>query len=522
MKEQNIRKAFDSVMLTKEEKNALLESILSASGHRPAERKRTMNYKKTLLIAAIITAMAIFMGCAIAALSTKNLKLDEYQTTAPAWIDAEGQRHEAQTVTKTVLSLQGFRDTPEQQAALEWYQFRKDYDPKGDIYLASRNSFRAPEEYAAYDVYSQEMVDKLDKIVQKYGLELLGRKATVNYYDWELGWDALDVPKDLVSNAKDAENLRFCTFYESGNATLGADLQVDDPAFTWEHSVDILLCYGQKGYMSTTSLMANGTASIREWTYTRADGKKILIAISTDPVQSANDWTYLICDREDAFLYARFSNTYYPDGGDGTRQEMSDQDIEWLAEHIDFSIQPKKPDMDMVLSLIQQADAEYDAMLNQDDPFRQDSYDRLRKVSGATEYCLLDLNGDGQKECIFWQNGENPSLYTMRDGKTTFVGLREKDMVGISGEVKLYGGNVLGTYNQVGAAYEIHTFYTMEDASLVVQQCVVYDAANDAWGLSLGDTKIIKTISEAEARKTLDAYREIPMERKPVEQLAEE
>ena len=50
MKEQKIKQAFDTVTLTRQEKNALLENILSASGHRPAERKRTMKYKKTLLI----------------------------------------------------------------------------------------------------------------------------------------------------------------------------------------------------------------------------------------------------------------------------------------------------------------------------------------------------------------------------------------------------------------------------------------------------------------------------------------
>ena len=70
MKKQSIHQAFDSVTLTQEEKNAMLEQILSVSGHRPAERKRTMKYKKTLLLAAIVAAMAIFMGCAVVALTT--------------------------------------------------------------------------------------------------------------------------------------------------------------------------------------------------------------------------------------------------------------------------------------------------------------------------------------------------------------------------------------------------------------------------------------------------------------------
>ena len=264
MKKQNIQEAFDSVALTRQEKDALLENILSASGHRPAERKQIMKVKKPLLIAAIITAMAIFMGCAVAALSTKDLKLDEYKTTAPAWIDGDGQRHEAREVTKTVLSLQGIRDTPEQKAALEWYQFRKSYDPNKDIYLANKGKFQAPEKYAAYDVYSQEMVDKLDEIARKYDLQLLGRKADAYHYDWELGWDALGLPKNFVSDTEDAENLRYCRFYESGNATIAADLKVTDPAFTWENPVGIFLCYAQKGYMNTTTFVPNNAANIRE------------------------------------------------------------------------------------------------------------------------------------------------------------------------------------------------------------------------------------------------------------------
>ena len=283
----------------------------------------------------------------------------------------------------------------------------------------------------------------------------------------------------------------------------------------------IFLCYAQKGYMNTTTFVTNNAANIREWTYTRSDGQKVLVAISSDPVQPANDWTYLICDREDAFLYARFTTTWYLNDGDGPRTEMSDQDIEWLAEHIDFSIRPRKPDMDAVLPKIQKEDAEYDAMLEQDNPFRQDSFAALSKVMTAAEYTLLDLNGDGQDECVFWQSGR-PQLYAMKDGKTTFVGLREKEMVGLDGELKLYEGNILGTYVEVNNAYKLYTFYTVEDASLVVQQCVVYDAANDVWGLGLGGTQIAKTITQTEAQEILNSYREIPMERKPVSQLTEE
>lgn len=523
MKEQKIKQAFDTVTLTRQEKNALLENILSASGHRPAERKRTMKYKKTLLIAAIITAMAIFMGCAVAALSTKQLKLDEYETTAPAWIDADGERHEAAEVTKTVLSLQGLENTPEQKAAKEWYEFCKGYDTDHTIYMAAQGKFQAPVEYDAYDVYSQEMVDKLDEIAKKYDLKLAGRMATAYHYDWELGWNAVGVQKDIVSDAKDADDLRLCTFFENGNVTLATDIRPTDPAFTWDYPVDVQLTYAQKGYLSTNRLVTYGTANVREWTYTRNDGTTILIVVSRDPQQPANDWTYLICDREDAFLYSRFTTEYYPNGNEGKRVDMSDQDIEWLAEHIDFSIQPHKANMDQVLPQLQKADAEYEAMLDADDPFAQDSYQKLRMVLGAvTEYALLDLDGDGTDECIFWDGDGNPSLYTMKDGKTAPVLTEGDKAFGIQGTVSLCEKNVLKTYEEVGQAYQLYCFYTVEQGNLIVQNRLVYNIANDCFGLSLSGIHIDKDLSREEAETLLNSYSEVPLEHLPIDTLPEE
>lgn len=516
MKEQKIKQAFDSAALTQQEKDALLQNILSASGHRPAERKRTMKYRKTLLIAAIITAMVIFMGCAVVALTTKQLKLDEYETTAPAWIDADGQRHEAQEVTKTVLSLQGIQGTPEQMAAKEWYDFCKSYDPDHSIYIASGGKFQAPEEYGAYNVYSQEMVKKIDEISQKYGLKLMGRKGQAYHYDWKLGWDALGIQEPVISGAEDTFDLRGCTFFESGSYCIYTGFHVTDPAFSWQHPTDLVLHCNKKGFMGDQIVsLINGTTT-REWTYKRSDGKTILIVVS-------NDKLYLICDREDAFLYAIFPPAYYLNNGDGPREEMSDKDIEWLAEHIDFSLQTKQPDMDAVLPLLQKEDAEYDALLDADNPFIQDSYRKLWKVLGAVkEYTLMDLDGDGVEECIFWDQYDNPSLYTMKDGKTAPVHTQGEKPLGIHGAVTLCENNVLKTYEEVGQAYKLYCIYTVEQGTLVEQKRVVYDIANDAWGLSLSGIHIVKTLSQEEAESILNAYREIPLERKPMDEMPED
>ena len=516
MKKQSIHQAYDSITLTQEEKNAMLENILSVSGHRPTERKRTMKYKKTLLLAAIVAAMAIFMGCAVVALTTKQLKLDEYETTAPAWIDADGQRHEAVEVTKTVLSLQGLQGTPEQKAAKEWYEFCKSYDPDHSIYIASGGKFQAPEEYEAYNVYSQEMVEKLQEISRKYGLKLMGRKGQAYHYDWKLGWDALGIQEPVISGTDDTFELRGCTFFESGSYYIYTGFHVTDPAFSWQHPTNLVLNCNKKGFMGDQIVSLINGASTREWTYKRSDGKTILIVVS-------NDKLYLICDREDAFLYAIFPPAYYLNNGDGPREEMSEKDIEWLAEHIDFSIQTKQPDMDAVLPLLQKEDAAYDALLDADDPFTQDSYRKLWKVLGAVkEYALLDLDGDGVEECFFWDQFDNPSLYTMKDGKTAPVHTQGEKAFGIQGAVTLCENNVLKTYEEVYKAYKLYCFYTVEQGTLVEQNRVVYDIANDAWGLSLGGIHIDKTITREEAETLLDSYREIPLKRAPLDEMPED
>ena len=202
---------------------------------------------------------------------------------------------------------------------------------------------------------------------------------------------------------------------------------------------------------------------------------------------------------------------------------MSDQDIEWLAEHIDFSIQPHKANMDQVLPQLQKADAEYEAILDADDPFAQDSYQKLRMVLGAvTEYALLDLDGDGTDECIFWDGDGNPSLYTMKDGKTAPVLTEGDKAFGIQGTVSLCEKNVLKTYEEVGQAYQLYCFYTVEQGNLIVQNRLVYDIANDCFGLSLSGIHIDKDLSREEAETLLNSYSEVPLEHLPIDTLPEE
>ena len=132
--------------------------------------------RRPVLAAALIAATLLLVGCAVAyALSVGSLRIGERQVTEQRF-SADGSEYLGEeTVTQQVLTRAGIAGTPEYEAAQEWYQFRQSYDPDWAISQEMGKERPAfPKEYASYDLYTQEMKDKLDEILQKYQLKPVG------------------------------------------------------------------------------------------------------------------------------------------------------------------------------------------------------------------------------------------------------------------------------------------------------------------------------------------------------------
>ena len=512
MKEQKIKQAFDSVALTQQEKDALLQNILSASGHRPAERKRTMKYKKTLLIAAIITAMAIFMGCAVAALSTKQLKLDEYETTTPAWIDADGERHEATEVTKTVLSLQGLENTPEQKAAKEWYEFCKGYDTDHSIYMAAQGKFQAPEEYDAYDVYSQEMVDKLDEICAKYGLKVIG-KAWHEQVDCNKFLPLLGIDSLLKAGTDATLSIPAGRYFPGGSFTIYGTLNLGDAAemFTYQ-CVKKDVFYDVFGYTNPDS--------VTERNYTTSDGVPLLFLESE---QSG----MILADREDCFL----SLSIMLDGN---------VSLEEIAECFDFTIQPQAPDATAADAREQASNAEI--ISTQDDPNigRRATYaeyveDLIRGDEFHTStdpeytppvktYAFYDADGNGTDELLIFYGDRIGSIVGMKDGVTD----EGKSYTLIPCEDHVFIDWPRGPYVDGEYWYHIFRFANNDDPvfSNPKERSIVRlkkDAEGNWWRTSSTDhyADFDTRITEEEAKAILDSYTPIQLETHPLSEFKE-
>ena len=96
--------------------------------------KRRLSLTRTLLIAAIISLLLLLVGCAVVyVLQLQDMKLSETTVSEPAWSGPGGEYVPATEYTVTELSLQGYSESPEQQAMLEWQAFTDTYDPDGTL-----------------------------------------------------------------------------------------------------------------------------------------------------------------------------------------------------------------------------------------------------------------------------------------------------------------------------------------------------------------------------------------------------
>lgn len=522
MNRRNVREAYERVALTQEEKDKLLLNILSAASvQAPAERNATMKRwnKKSMMIAAMIGLMVILMGCAVVTMKLKDLQMGEKTESHSAYFDGDGELVPAQEVTKDVISRQGIAGSKNYLAAQEWLDFLESCDDAGD------ENFQASREYDAYSVHSQAMVDKVDELAEKYGLKLAGQKEFSHEWQMDAFHEALGITSPLKENAGveivwdespmkeqglDGYYISAGSIYECGNFDWGFLCHMTDPQSQWEWPVNPVLHYRDKEYLSVDADSIQNAEPAQEWVYETEDGFQILMV-------NDGDYVYMFCDREDAFLTVQMNNCYYEDGN---RKEMPREDIERMAEAIDFSVKPRKPDMAATVKELDALDKRYDTIMEAweasfGDPFHKDSYGELAEGLNMKTYALMDLNGDGVEECLLKGNYDNSALYTMRGGKTEIL---------LDGGVVLYlcEENVVEGYQVVGEEYYlVHSYYKMEGEDLKLLDRIVYDRANDSWGRSLdGDLVCEETITKEDAEQIIASHPRVEVEMKPIGELA--
>ena len=289
--------------------------VMEAQRHRtamqPVRRKR-YPVKRALLIAAIVALLVALVGFAAIVLNLDSLKLGQFSFDT---VDGESR-------TMDLISLQGFTGSSNYLAAQEWQKFLAEYDPDGELLKQSDDDlYFPPQAYESYLCYTEEMVQKVDELCERYGLELLGPVQVCNN-PWtvldEVGVQSIFDPNYAGIREGDGYYYWDGTFQISGSMELcGTDV-------AWVYPVEFQYRSVKKTSFDSVFINVWSTEQYEQWSYTTQSGAEVLLAL-------APEHGLIIADKRDAFVTMSIQNVSVGDVLLG-EQHMDKAVMEALAD----------------------------------------------------------------------------------------------------------------------------------------------------------------------------------------------
>lgn len=295
----------------------LLESFMVVNGKYIMEAndvhsKQHYSMKKNMLVAIIVAATLMLMGFAYAVIKLQELSMGEYTYIQPNPFNPT----EKVTVTSEFISLQGLQDSPEYQATKEWQDFLSGYDIEGAIQSQTGNDSTGFEDLSAfYQVYTQEMYDKLVEISDKYGLKLHSELNVVSSeeLDYRIGCIFLG----------DGINRGWAYIYENGTFQMDCDTLING------EEVLLQLRRTVKGTLDEPVLNVGNVEDYQEVQYETASGETVLLA-------QGKDHSLIYVDFEECFILLNVLAGR--EIGILAETTITIEDLERMADKIDFSI----------------------------------------------------------------------------------------------------------------------------------------------------------------------------------------
>ena len=431
--------------------------ILAAHEERKA---RKLTLRRGWLLAAILAVMLLLVGCVAVILGLQELKIGEFLYSD----GAIGER----------ISLEGYVGSPGYQANREWQAYLDSYDENQNLMnLADYDDYLVPEEYEGYYVYTEEMVQKLDDICEKYDLKL-DKKCYMNA-DYAEIMDAVGAGSLYTEGT--AETDRYAgMYYTNGSFYFSAETTMTAEGAHWEYPVSYEYLCNMKDTFGERTLNVGDIESYQQWNYTTENGVQVLLALSDEKA-------LIMADKGNCFICVNILNPRVGDAVNG-EQQMGPEALEAFADCFDFSYTPQPVDT----ALADQREAERQAALDarveevQQEERRDNYADFIFEFRGTDEnvaYSLLDFDGNGVEELAYSYSGEFMSLYTVADGY-----VQEFPWFGFTGSFDIYqaadGEYVLVTEKVVG--YQTYcAILRVEGTELVFDVFLKYDELEENW-----------------------------------------
>ena len=167
----------------------------------------------------------------------------------------------------SMITLSGYLDSPEANAASEWQNFLDGYDQDQAILNVADKTWVSPKGYEEYFVYSWDMVHKLEEIITKYGLGLhvnfkvltpgeIAERVGGTFWDKRCDWGCAYIYDDGT--------FQFDAYY----------LATDARKYGYQFRRTM------KGYFDEVILNVGFVNDYDEWRYVTKDGAEVMLALS--------------------------------------------------------------------------------------------------------------------------------------------------------------------------------------------------------------------------------------------------
>lgn len=335
--------------------------------------RRYVSYRKLVVLAACLVCM---LSLTIAAYAANWFDL---QDLLLPFINRSSVEEECSTI-----GLSGYQGSAEWKALAEWQEFVSRYDADGSIYQNTDGRLDSSfARYSCYLVYSREMAEEMDRIIEKYGLAL----HTTSY--------DLQKHPELVATLGNflGENGGYYTYmYEDGTFEVEGTILFEDTG-AW----DFVLLRSVKGSFHDAMLDIGDLADYQEMLYETKCGVPVTLAWGKSRV-------LVLADLEDSFVTITIPY--------GTEQGLKQVHLESLADSIDFAaLTPVvKPQLEGDDTIEKSSEAEFDAAARQiyAATLRNLLYNHILPDGSTVEdsgeayssFAVCDVDSDGREELV--------------------------------------------------------------------------------------------------------------------------
>ena len=285
MKNEKIREAYDSFRLDDQTRQAALENILEASRQeRTASAGKRKRRIRRLTAAAACAVLLLGFGTAAYALGWFGLRdlsvgKDDHEVTRYRYPDGEPYQ---KMVESEILSLGGYTGTPEYEAFAEWDAYRRSYVEAHRDELT--NEVTAPNGY--YDTYFccfPEMEEKLDEILEKYGLKPVENEQDFEGASLQDVCDAAGIGSILPDRADTVwEAGCYAYVFDNGSFHLETSLYTGE-----EELLDFSLNRAVYGSLYPYGINIRDAERFTEWQFTTEEGVPVTVAEIREPFTDA-------------------------------------------------------------------------------------------------------------------------------------------------------------------------------------------------------------------------------------------